>query len=342
MAVPRLSARDAEGILRFLSDAEEIGGDEPFTPVLLDGLGKLVTADCVWYCEQDRVRQRDLGTIVRPGDGWSEEPPVTYWEIADEHPVCRRSNRGVFRALKLSDFVSLQQLRRSHIYAVWFRPVGVDHELGMPIPCPPWHTKTFGFQRGPGADFTERDRLVLDVLKPHLARLYRASETRRRLRTALAALEWGREDERRGVIVLSADNAVVTLSPAARRLVREYLGGTDEGILPLELADWLRTGSPTLRRRRCERRLTIERAGDLLLLEETHDGLGLTPREQQIVAWVARGKTNAQIAELLWISPTTVRKHLENVYAKLGVRTRTAAAARFLGALDGIEEEGTA
>jgi DNA-binding CsgD family transcriptional regulator len=57
-------------------------------------------------------------------------------------------------------------------------------------------------------------------------------------------------------------------------------------------------------------------------------------RELQIVAWVAHGKTNAQIAELLWISPTTVRKHLENVYAKLGVRTRTAAAARFLGALD--------
>jgi DNA-binding CsgD family transcriptional regulator len=81
----------------------------------------------------------------------------------------------------------------------------------------------------------------------------------------------------------------------------------------------------------------IERAGDLLLLEETRDELGLTRREQQIVAWVARGKTNAQIAELLWISPTTVRKHLENVYAKLGVRTRTAAAARFLGTLDGTK-----
>ena len=45
---------------------------------------------------------------------------------------------------------------------------------------------------------------------------------------------------------------------------------------------------------------------------------------------------------MLWISPTTVRKHLENVYAKLGVRTRTAPAARFLGTLDEIEEEGTA
>jgi DNA-binding CsgD family transcriptional regulator len=44
--------------------------------------------------------------------------------------------------------------------------------------------------------------------------------------------------------------------------------------------------------------------------------------------------TNAQIAEALWLSPATVRKHLEHVYAKLGVRTRTAAAARLLGVLD--------
>jgi DNA-binding CsgD family transcriptional regulator len=62
----------------------------------------------------------------------------------------------------------------------------------------------------------------------------------------------------------------------------------------------------------------------------TIDALGLTPRERQILAWVARGKTNPEIADLLWIAPTTVRKHLEHVYAKLGVRTRTAAAVRFL------------
>jgi DNA-binding CsgD family transcriptional regulator len=55
--------------------------------------------------------------------------------------------------------------------------------------------------------------------------------------------------------------------------------------------------------------------------------------EQQILAWVARGKTNPEIAEILWITPSTLRKHLENVYAKLGVRTRTAAAARFLHVL---------
>jgi DNA-binding CsgD family transcriptional regulator len=54
----------------------------------------------------------------------------------------------------------------------------------------------------------------------------------------------------------------------------------------------------------------------------------LTRRECEVVCLVAEGKTNAEIARQLWISPGTVRRHLENVFAKLGVHTRTAAVAR--------------
>jgi DNA-binding CsgD family transcriptional regulator len=54
----------------------------------------------------------------------------------------------------------------------------------------------------------------------------------------------------------------------------------------------------------------------------------LTRREHEVVMLVAEGLTNGQIAERLWISPGTVRRHLENVFAKLGVHTRTAAVAR--------------
>jgi DNA-binding CsgD family transcriptional regulator len=51
----------------------------------------------------------------------------------------------------------------------------------------------------------------------------------------------------------------------------------------------------------------------------------LTAREREIVAMVAEGKTNAQVAADLWVSPATVKKHLENVYQKLGVGSRAAA-----------------
>jgi DNA-binding CsgD family transcriptional regulator len=53
----------------------------------------------------------------------------------------------------------------------------------------------------------------------------------------------------------------------------------------------------------------------------------LSPREHEVLALVAEGRTNIEIGRLLWISPGTVRKHLENAYEKLGVHTRTAAVA---------------
>jgi len=53
---------------------------------------------------------------------------------------------------------------------------------------------------------------------------------------------------------------------------------------------------------------------------------GLTPREAEVLGWVAHGKTNGEVARLLFISPHTVRKHIENIFEKLDVRTRTAAA----------------
>jgi len=54
----------------------------------------------------------------------------------------------------------------------------------------------------------------------------------------------------------------------------------------------------------------------------------LTRREREVMELLAEGHSNAEIASALWIAPTTVRKHLENIYAKLDVRTRTAAVAR--------------
>jgi DNA-binding CsgD family transcriptional regulator len=68
------------------------------------------------------------------------------------------------------------------------------------------------------------------------------------------------------------------------------------------------------------------------LMPDAHDG-GLTPRQLEILRWVARGRTNGEIARLLTISPGTVRKHLDNVFATLGVNSRTAAATLVFGGL---------
>lgn len=58
--------------------------------------------------------------------------------------------------------------------------------------------------------------------------------------------------------------------------------------------------------------------------------LGLTRRETEVLTWVADGKTNAEIGLILGTSPRTVQKHLEHVFEKLGVETRTGAVMRVL------------
>ncbi len=66
-----------------------------------------------------------------------------------------------------------------------------------------------------------------------------------------------------------------------------------------------------------------QRNGDTARLQQA----ALTHRESEVLSWVAKGKTNRDIAEILGMSPRTVNKHLEHIFDKLGVETRSAAAA---------------
>lgn len=92
---------------------------------------------------------------------------------------------------------------------------------------------------------------------------------------------------------------------AARQLVATLQGRTvDE--------DWL---------------VVLREVSDAATVEATMAAFGLTLRESEVLYWVAKGKTNRDIGDILGSSPATVKKHLERIYEKLGVETRTAAAA---------------
>lgn len=90
--------------------------------------------------------------------------------------------------------------------------------------------------------------------------------------------------------------------------------------------------------RRLTVRLLREESGLVLLLEEEYLRVpldevvarGFTRREAEVLWWVTDGKTNPEIAIILGLSERTVQHSLERVYRKLGVETRTAAAARAL------------
>jgi DNA-binding CsgD family transcriptional regulator len=326
----RLEASDLERVVRFLGQAAEVETDDPFPPELLATFRCLVPCDVVAFSEQDRVQQESLSCIGFPDDDDDDVPFDVYWRLRHEHPVCHYQDvTGDFRAFKWTDFVSKRELRRRQIYAELFRATGTEYQLVVGLDAPFWHTKVFTFNRGGGRDFGERDRTVLDVLRPHLAQLYRAAEARRGLREALAL----QERTEGAVVLLDRGGRIAFASTAARDLLDRYFGKT--GVrLPDELRSRLREPRQAathelMRVDARDRSLVVYVVDGALLLRERPRIARLTPREREILDLVGKGRTNAEIAEALWLSPGTVRRHLENVFAKLGVHTRTAAAALF-------------
>ncbi|WP_196864481.1 MULTISPECIES: response regulator transcription factor [unclassified Polaromonas] len=151
------------------------------------------------------------------------------------------------------------------------------------------------------------------------------------------------------------DGKLIWQTPLARDLLMRYYGTTAPQT-PEAVLDWLRRHLPDAQRQIEPPRLTIEQGprrltfrlhqqtddsdsgGDwLIVMREISDdavlqvlGLSfkLTAREAEVLYWVVKGKVNRDIGDILGSSPATVKKHLERVYAKLGVETRTAAAGR--------------
>jgi len=78
---------------------------------------------------------------------------------------------------------------------------------------------------------------------------------------------------------------------------------------------------------------------DGAIIESISLALKLTLREAEVLYWVVKGKINRDIADILGASPATVKKHLERIFAKLGVETRTAAAGMAMNRIRQLHPE---
>ncbi len=85
--------------------------------------------------------------------------------------------------------------------------------------------------------------------------------------------------------------------------------------------------------------IVMREESDAAVIEAIRLSFGLTAREAEVLHWVVKGKINRDIADIVGSSPATVKKHLERVFAKLGVETRTAAAAMALGRLRALHPQ---
>jgi DNA-binding CsgD family transcriptional regulator len=211
--------------------------------LLADVMGQ-IRCDEISFERYDSGRQETLFLQVipvidtGPAEAWD---PVHWQHYWDCQPCSYPDRTGDLRSvLKIADFYSARQWHSTGMYCDIYRPQGFEHELQLCLPEThgPGRTVRLYFFRGPGPDFSERDRALLTLLRPHLHQAYLDAERRR------------------------------------------------------------------------------------------HPVPQLTPRHWDLLRLLAAGHTNTQIARRLGISEGTVRTHLENIYGRLQVSSRTAAVTR--------------
>jgi CheY-like chemotaxis protein/DNA-binding CsgD family transcriptional regulator len=202
-----------------------------------------------------------------------------------------------------------------------------------------------------GVDYVTKPIKPKEVLARMGVHLQGARE-KRQTRNALDAFGYAT------ITVRASDGCLMWQTPLARELLERYCG-TVAPTTPPAVLEWLQNCLRALERQPDPPKLTLERGptrltfrlhqqiGDndeggewLIVMREVSDtavieamslSFKLTPREAEVLYWVVKGKTNKDIGDILGSSPMTVKKHLEHVFVKLGVETRTAAAGMAMG-----------
>jgi DNA-binding CsgD family transcriptional regulator len=191
--VARLSGWDYRGILEFVHAAGEVDGTDPFPEQVLARLRELVPCDTVSYGDFDRDFDRE-DHVWRTGVRYSGDlrAPVTpviceaHARLAYQYPY-RPWSPEARRALRWSDLLSRREWHALDLYWEVCRALDGEYELELWLATPDGIAGGFGFD-SLERDFSERDKLVLDTLQPHLVQLWRNAAARQRESRSLAAL----------------------------------------------------------------------------------------------------------------------------------------------------------
>jgi DNA-binding CsgD family transcriptional regulator len=243
------SERDLRALAGIISeDRPDVPAGEGLPPSLLADLMGQIRCDVIAFAGFDSGRQEtwSLQSIPDGGEAVVTDSAPVHWQHYWHCQSCSYPDRtGDLRSVvKIADFYSARQWHSIGSRCGIYRPLGFEHDLMLTLPAAPGplagpgRTMRLFFFRGSGPDFSERDRAVLTLLRPHLHQAYADAD-------------------------------------------------------------------------RCR-----------------HPVPQLTPRQTGLLDLLAAGYTNAQIARRLGISQGTVRTHLENIYRRLQVSSRTAAIAR--------------
>jgi DNA-binding CsgD family transcriptional regulator len=356
----QLTFQDTQKLLHAIEELYAFDDSSSFEVKALTIVDRLVKSELPVF-HFNKLRSHQISYTTLPNDlGLTPEleaVPRRHWE---EHPITQHMPQTFYGAYKISDFISQKELHRLEGLYQQFMRVREWEDM-MSIFLPPASPQNWDelFQDDAvmggmtlnrrSCNFTERDRLLLNLLRPHLFQAYENDRRLARLQQNLTRLH--QDLDCLGLIILNVAGQIELItSPAIEYLQTYFPNSVNLRYLPDLLWAWVKYQISAKTQSRLPLRIesdgkqlaiTLVLAPDkdryLLLLEEQTLSLlpllsllGLSQRETEVLFWVIRGEDNQAIADRLSVHIATVRKHLESIFRKLGVQSRTEAIAQAL------------
>jgi DNA-binding CsgD family transcriptional regulator len=294
--------------------------------------------------------------IYEPQESISPQELEVYFQYITEHPFYNEIiiNRRL-DAIKVSDFMPDSKFTRTGLYNEYYRKIGVNRQISVTmninencvILC------TLSRER---KDFNELEKAILNLMSPHFTTAVRNTNSFEKLQSDQENWQSVAESMGRSIIILDSEVNIKYLSEHSAHLLEKYFAKDKLKIknLPNYLYRWILRNFENAKKSEefhlPLKPLTLSENGERLIIQFNYNTssdlinlflneekdlsvedltfLGLTKRETEILYWIACGKSNPEIAILCNISKRTVHKHVEHIYTKLGIETRTAAILR--------------
>jgi DNA-binding CsgD family transcriptional regulator len=336
-----LTATQLRQALRAAQELAELRDLAEFPARVAQILRELIPCEHAGYNAID-VPSGRATVVADPSDSVFDGGPEVLAAFGDQNPMIVRAAGGATEVMQLSDHISRRDFHRTDLYDHVYRRSGLEYQLGAQLPAPrrslgrPTELVGLSLARTRG-DFGEGDRALLAALQPLLA------ATLARLHELALLRATGGDDggQEQAVVLLVDDSGTLAwASPAAADRIALAAGEP----LPATLGGWLErerdhpgAGGPGVRLNGRVIRLRLVRdaypgldAVHLTPAAAAPDrgalrGLGLTPRQADVLALLLEGKTSRAIAGRLYLSTRTVEKHIDGIYSRLGVSNRSQA-----------------
>lgn len=320
-----------------------------FGPVALEALAEVVPFDMGSYNEVDTAAGHALFRAFPPDMPTNDADAEAFPVLIQQNPILRHQEAtGDGSAHRISDFITTDELHELELYRRVYGPLGVEFQVAFALATKQPLVIAFALNRQ-GRDFNTQELAALNILRPHLIQAYRNVQ----LLAALRGIEGALAEVGKGVVVLGKGGMEGRSAPWAQRTLTEHFGPAMTGALPEVVAAWVAQqrrpdfddGQPRIHEPLVsvvgDRQLVIRfipgtgERSDVLVVDERERGreiselrrLGLTPREAEILLLMTQGESTTASASRIGITTGTLNKHLQNIYRKLGVTSRTAAIA---------------